>query len=64
MSGCERLLCLCSPAGQEKFFMQVGTPVESRAAPAPKLDKASQEKFEAKAKELAPKFRTEMLKDS
>jgi quercetin dioxygenase-like cupin family protein len=59
-----RMLCICSPAGQEDFFMQVGVPVESRTTPAPMLDKAAQEKFEAKVKELAPKFRTELLKSA
>jgi uncharacterized cupin superfamily protein len=59
-----RLLCICSPAGQENFFLQIGIPVESRTSPAPKLDKAAQEKFEAKVKRLAPKFRTEMLKSA
>ena len=56
-----RMLCLCSPAGQENFFMQVGTPVETRTTPPPKLDKAAQERMQAKAKELAPRFRTELL---
>ena len=32
-----------------------------RTTPAPKLDKAAQEKLEVKGKELAPKYRTEML---
>jgi hypothetical protein len=44
--------------------LQIGIPVESRTSPAPKLDKAAQEKFEAKVKRLAPKFRTEMLKSA
>jgi quercetin dioxygenase-like cupin family protein len=59
-----RLLCLCSPAGMENFFLQIGIPVESRTSPAPKLDKAAQEKLGAKLKKLAPKFRTEMLKSA
>jgi quercetin dioxygenase-like cupin family protein len=59
-----RLLCFCSPAGQEKFFMQVGIPVATRTTPPPKLDKAAQELFAAKAKELAPKYRTEFLKSA
>jgi mannose-6-phosphate isomerase-like protein (cupin superfamily) len=59
-----RMLCICSPAGQENFFLQVGTPVETRTTPPPKPDKAAQEKLEAKAKELAPKFRTEFLKSA
>jgi len=59
-----RLLCICSPAGQENFFLEVGIPVETRTTPPPKLDKAAQERFMAKAMELAPRFRTEMLKDA
>jgi mannose-6-phosphate isomerase-like protein (cupin superfamily) len=56
-----RLLCICAPAGQEDFFRQVGVPVESRTAPPPPLGKAGQEALGAKVKELAPKFRTELL---
>jgi len=59
-----RLLCICSPAGQENFFMQVGIPVATRTTPPPELDKAAQESFAAKAKELAPKYRTEFLKSA
>jgi hypothetical protein len=28
------MLCICSPAGQEKFFMEVGVPVATRTTPA------------------------------
>jgi|ERR1700733_2163992 len=59
-----RVLCLCSPAGMENFFLQIGTPVESRTSPGPRLDNAAQEKLAAKLKDLAPKFRTEMLKSA
>ena len=59
-----RLLCICSPAGQENFFLQVGVPVATRTTPPPPLDKAAQEKLMAKVKELAPKFKTEMLKSA
>src|SRR5437588_7523954 len=37
-----RLLCMCSPAGQEEFFMAVGIRVASRTAPPPKLDEDRQ----------------------
>jgi quercetin dioxygenase-like cupin family protein len=57
-----RLLCMCSPAGQEEFFMAVGVPVDSRTAPAPELDEAAQAEFVAKAQELAPRYRTELLR--
>jgi len=56
-----RLLCMCSPAGQEEFFMEVGVSVASRTTPAPKPDEAAQAAFKAKAEALAPKYRTELL---
>jgi xylulose-5-phosphate/fructose-6-phosphate phosphoketolase len=57
-----RLLCICSPSGQEKFFVEVGVPVATRTAAPPKLDAMAQAKFIAKATALAPKYRTELLK--
>jgi quercetin dioxygenase-like cupin family protein len=56
-----RLLCLCSPAGQEEFFKEVGVPVAHRTEPPPPLDDAATEAFIAKATALAPKYRTELL---
>ncbi len=56
-----RLLCLCSPAGQEDFFRAVGVPVASRTAPPPQLDAAAQAALRAKAEALAPQYRTEFL---
>lgn len=56
-----RLLCMCTPAGQEEFFMEVGVPVASRTTPPPKLDEAGRAAFIEKAKALAPKYQTEML---
>ena len=56
-----RLLCMCSPAGQEEFFMAVGIPLASRTAPPPKLDATGQAAFNAKAEALAPQYRTELL---
>jgi uncharacterized cupin superfamily protein len=56
-----RLLCLCSPAGQEEFFKEVGVPVAHRTEPPPALDDAATSAFIAKATALAPKYRTELL---
>jgi uncharacterized cupin superfamily protein len=56
-----RLLCLCSPAGQEEFFAAVGVRVASRTEPPPALDAAGTAAFIAKAKALAPRYRTELL---
>jgi quercetin dioxygenase-like cupin family protein len=57
-----RLLCLCSPAGQEEFFMAVGVPVGSRTQPPPELGEAEMAAFAAKAEALAPRYRTELLR--
>ena len=56
-----RMLCVCAPAGQEEFFMKVGVPVEGRTTPPPEFDEAAQAAFIAKAQELAPEYRTELL---
>jgi quercetin dioxygenase-like cupin family protein len=56
-----RLLCMCSPAGQEEFFMAVGDPVDSRTTPPPKLSQAEQAERGQRAKALAAKYRTELL---
>jgi mannose-6-phosphate isomerase-like protein (cupin superfamily) len=56
-----RLLCLCSPAGQDEFFKAVGIPLKHRTSPLPKLDAAAQAAFKEKAKKLAAKYRTELL---
>jgi quercetin dioxygenase-like cupin family protein len=56
-----RLLCLCSPAGQEEFFLEVGVLVATRTTPPPKFDAEAQAAFRARVDELAPKYRTELL---
>ncbi len=57
-----RLLCLCSPAGLEEFFVEIGVPVPTRTTPPPKFDAAGQAAFMAKAEALAPKYQIEFLK--
>jgi quercetin dioxygenase-like cupin family protein len=59
-----RMLCICSPAGQEKFFAEVGVPVATRTTPPPKLDEKEQAAFIEKVKALAPKYRTELLREA
>ena len=56
-----RLLCFCSPAGVEEFFMAVGIPVASRTTPSLQLDQTAQDALKAKAEALAPRYRTEFL---
>ena len=59
-----RMLCICSPAGQEEFFKEVGTPVATRTTPPPKVDAAQEAAFFKKVMELTPKYRTELLKEA
>ncbi len=56
-----RLLCMCTPAGQEEFFLEVGDPVASRTAPPPTLSETEKEARKAKAEALASRYRTELL---
>jgi len=56
-----RLLCICSPAGQEEFFAQVGIPVATRTTAPPRLDDKAQAEFRAKAAALAARYKTEFL---
>jgi quercetin dioxygenase-like cupin family protein len=56
-----RLLCMCTPAGQEEFFMSVGDPVDSRIASPPVLSKNEQAERVQRAKALAAKYRTQLL---
>ena len=59
--GDARLLCICSPAGQEKFFAEVGVPVATRTTAPPPMDESAMAAFLKKAASLAPKYRTELL---
>ena len=59
-----RLLCLCSPAGQENFFQQIGVPVATRTTAPEKLNEKQMAEFLEKAKALAPRYRTELLKQA
>jgi len=56
-----RLLCMCSPAGMEEFFLAVGIPVESRTTPAPQLEPTAQDALKAKSAALAEQYRIEFL---
>jgi quercetin dioxygenase-like cupin family protein len=56
-----RLLCICSPAGQEEFFLALGVRVVGRTTPPPKLDAAAMATFKEKSEALASNFRTQIL---
>jgi quercetin dioxygenase-like cupin family protein len=56
-----RLLCMCIPAGQEEFFLEVGDLVPLSSSPPVELDEEAKAQRGKKAVELAPKYKTEML---
>lgn len=56
-----RMLCICSPAGQEEFFLAIGQPVASRTATPPALDEVGMKAFGEKAAALTPHYRSELL---
>lgn len=59
-----RLMCMCSPAGLEEFFLEVGIPVSTRTSAQPDIDGAMQTAMMAKVMALAPKYRTEILHEA
>lgn len=56
-----RMICICSPAGNDEFFRDVGVPVATRTTPPPRLDGMQMAEFLQKVKAIAPKYRTELL---
>jgi hypothetical protein len=57
-----RMLCMCTPAGQDEFFLAVGFPVEGRTSAPPKPTPEQQAEKGKLIAELLPKYRTEMVK--
>ena len=55
------VLCTCAPAGQDAFFLAVGTLVPSRTSEPAALDDAAKAAQIAKAKSLAVHYATELL---
>lgn len=59
--GPARLLCMCTPAGQEEFFALIGDAVPTRTSPPPPLTDAEKQERMKRAMESAPRFKTELL---
>jgi len=57
-----RMLCICSPAGQEEFFREVGVRVATRTSAPPAMDEAGEKAFREKVGALLGRYRTEMVK--
>jgi len=58
------MLCICSLAGQDEFFQEIGTPVATRTTAPPRVDAAQEAAFFKKVTELAPQYRTELVKEA
>ncbi|MGD0392336.1 MAG: cupin domain-containing protein [Acidimicrobiales bacterium] len=59
--GPARLLCVCTPPGQEELFMEVGDLVADRTAPPPQLSEPAIAERMAKAGALAAKYATQFV---
>jgi len=60
-SSAVRMICICAPAGNDRFFLEVGVPVATRTTPPPKLDEKEMAEFVKKAKAVSPNYHTELL---
>ncbi|MFF4307204.1 cupin domain-containing protein [Streptomyces sp. 900105755] len=58
-----RMLCMCTPAGQDEYFERCGDKVGSRTAPPPRLGRDDLDERRRRALDLAPRYATEMLPD-
>ena len=56
-----RMLCMCTPAGQDEYFLRIGTVVDSWDAPAPQLSDDERADQRRRAGELASTYRSEFL---
>src|SRR5271156_5275116 len=57
--GTAHMLCMCTPAGQEEFFLAVGFPLDSRASLPPRPSPEEQAEKRKLLATLLPKYRTE-----
>ncbi|MEV4759530.1 cupin domain-containing protein [Micromonospora sp. NPDC049559] len=56
-----RLLCMCTPAGQDEYFRRVGDQVDGPDSPPPPLSAEEQDERGQRAARLAGEYRTELL---
>ena len=56
-----RMLCMCTPAGQDEYFLRVGDAVDGFDAEQPDLTEEEQDERRQRAAELAPQYATELL---
>jgi quercetin dioxygenase-like cupin family protein len=56
-----RMLCMCTPAGQDEYFLRIGDIIDGRDAPAPELSAEELAERRRHAAELAETYRSEFL---
>ncbi|MCA2211370.1 cupin domain-containing protein [Jidongwangia harbinensis] len=56
-----RMLCMCTPAGQDEFFLRIGDVVDGWDAPPPQLTDEERADRRRRAGELAETYRSEFL---
>ncbi|GAA2514055.1 cupin domain-containing protein [Winogradskya humida] len=56
-----RMLCMCTPAGQDEYFLRIGDVVDGWDAPAPQKSAEEQADQRRRAAELAATYRSEFL---
>ncbi len=56
-----RMLCMCTPAGQDEYFLRIGDVVAGHDAPPPQLTADELTERRRRAAELAPAYRSEFL---
>ena len=56
-----RMICICSPAGNDEFFREVGVSVATGTTPPPRIDGEQQVQFLKKVRAIAPKYGIELL---
>ncbi len=56
------MLCMCTPAGLEELFLATSIPLASRNSPPPQVSAEEQARMQKLAFELAPKYRSEILR--
>ena len=56
-----RMLCMCTPAGQDEYFMRIGDVVAGKDAPPPQLSQDELAQRRRLAGELAETYRSEFL---
>ncbi|MFJ3659992.1 cupin domain-containing protein [Streptomyces sp. NPDC090119] len=56
-----RMLCMCTPAGQDEYFLRIGDVVAGKDAPPPPLSEDERAERRLLAAELASTYRSEFL---